>query len=424
MKQFNDIVDEMPLMIKAQASDVADLVYLRLKDLVISCNDKWYVWNENYWQELPERLFDAMSVKVLIPWTKTRHADFKAKLRILMAQEININPMLVALKNCVYDLKSRTIAPGAMYKNQYLVGSLKINYEPNSGCPKWLAFLQEVMQQDKQKIDTLQEFFGYCFIGDCRYQKALVLLGSGKNGKSVVINILASLFDKVTRLDLRHIEDEKYIGHLQGSWLNVATELAYKSLETTANIKSVIAGEPVMAAPKYDKGFVFTPRAKIAFATNGLPRNNDTSEGYFRRFLIIEMDFVPKDVNVSLESEILTEKSGIFEWALQGLARLVKRGTFDYETQVMEGYKEESSALYSYWKEEAKTKLEEESMFKDLTFTDFYNDFRRYCAEAGMRPAGRNKLRSEIERMRLPVNIYVGSGNIKYIKVSNADASG
>lgn len=387
------------------------------QDLIFNGNT-FYEWTGYHWQPIDEIVLDRLGAHLLKSWTGSRASDFKKLLGVYMQQDINKNPLAVPLSNFVFDLDKFCLKPSIDYKYDYMIGKLPISYVPDARADKWQQFLFEVMRGNQDKIELIQEFFGYCFLGDNRYQQALVLLGSGNNGKSVLLEVLASLFDKVTYLDLKQIEDERYVHHIQGAWLNVASELAYKSIESTATIKACIAGEMIQAAPKYHKGFSFRPRAKIAFATNGLPRNNDTSQGYFRRLLIINMDYNVAKPNRNIVRELQDEISGIFSWAIEGLERLMKRGGFKYDNPYIELYKEESSSLYAWWVDEGLNWMfEEADGFMETTYKDFYEKYVSYCAQGGMRPAGRNKIRSELERLQIPIEINKSQGNVKVVKL-------
>jgi putative DNA primase/helicase len=392
------------------------------KDLLYN-GSNFYLWQGSYWQEVPLNIFERLSDHFMGPkWSKSKMADFLKLLGLRYHDDVNKNPLVVHLENYVFDVATMQMAEPEEYKQYNMIGHLPIEYIPGTQCMKWKQFLNEVMQGNEHKIQLIQEFFGYCFLADNRYQQALVLLGSGNNGKSVLLEVMTSLFDKVSNLDLKQIEDERYVHQLQGSWLNVTSELQYKSMETTAYIKAVIAGEVIHAAPKYNKGFSFRPRAKVAFATNGLPRNNDTSQGYFRRLLIINMAHNVTNPDTDIIRKLKEERSGIFNWALEGLKRLMDRGRFDYENPYLELYKEESSSLYAFWMEEGHAWLKDQIKNTlpglSVSFSTFYDQYCDYCEAGKMRPAGRNKIRSELERLQIPIEIYKSAGGEKCIKLA------
>jgi hypothetical protein len=76
-------------------------------------------------------------------------------------------------------------------------------------CPRWLRFLEEVLEGDKDRISLLQEWFGYCLTHDTSLHAFMVLEGSGANGKSVVCEILTKMLgvDNVSNVPLEVFAD-------------------------------------------------------------------------------------------------------------------------------------------------------------------------------------------------------------------------
>jgi putative DNA primase/helicase len=54
------------------------------------------------------------------------------------------------------------------------------------------------LSEDLGKIATLQEFYGLCLTREVRYQRALFMVGEGRNGKSTALFILESIVGDVT----------------------------------------------------------------------------------------------------------------------------------------------------------------------------------------------------------------------------------
>lgn len=69
----------------------------------------------------------------------------------------------------------------------------------------------------------------------------------------------------------------------------------------------------------------------MMFCLNELPKTNDTSNGFYRRFLIAPFNVqIPKNkINPNLAKDIIShELPGIMNWVLEGRKRLVKNGAF------------------------------------------------------------------------------------------------
>jgi len=85
---------------------------------------------------------------------------------------------------------------------------------------------------------------------------------------------------------------------------------------------------------KHRDSFSFQPYCKLVFSTNKLPPvRDDEVDAFFKRWLIVEFPYQFED-DPGKRKEILEscttdeEKSGILNWALEGLRRLLRTGKF------------------------------------------------------------------------------------------------
>ena len=58
--------------------------------------------------------------------------------------------------------------------------------------PRWDAFLQRIMDGNKNLSSFLQRAIGYALTGVIREHVLLILWGTGRNGKSTFLNIVRS----------------------------------------------------------------------------------------------------------------------------------------------------------------------------------------------------------------------------------------
>lgn len=90
--------------------------------------------------------------------------------------------------------------------------------------------------------------------------------------------------------------------------------------------KQMVPGEPIEARLPYGKPFKQENYAKLIFNCNALPRDVEQSNAYFRRFLIIPFNVtIPEaEQDRQLSSKIVaSEFSGVFNWVLDGVERLL-----------------------------------------------------------------------------------------------------
>lgn len=78
-------------------------------------------------------------------------------------------------------------------KKEFCINRLAVNYNPNAPIPKkFFDYLSAVYYEDDRK--TIQQYCGYCLIPTTIIQKALLIIGDGGEGKSVLGAILNALF--------------------------------------------------------------------------------------------------------------------------------------------------------------------------------------------------------------------------------------
>ena len=133
--------------------------------------------------------------------------------------------------------------------------------------------------------------------------------------------------------------------------------------------------------------------------TNELPRIADGSGALAGRFIVIVLQnsFFGKE-DVGLAGRLLTELSGILNWALVGYRRMRQRGHFIQPRSSDEAI-EELEALGSPTKAYIRDRCiigPEYSVPVEL----IYQDYRTWCENNGRREPGTKQLRSRSESSR------------------------
>jgi putative DNA primase/helicase len=225
------------------------------------------------------------------------------------------------------------LATGEMEPHSSKFGFMHVipyNYDPRAECPRWDKFMLEITNGDQSIVDVMTEFGGYALAGgECTAQKALMVMGEGANGKSLWAETLAKVvgdrnFSSVFLNDLRN---EQMRVQLQHKLFNYSDE-GSSSLRASNEFKSLVSGGYIQAKEVYKPAFNFKNRAKLIVLTNNLPDGADTSDGFFRRFIIIHLtkQFKGKEDNKSLRNELWqNELPGICNRFIQGFNRLAAR---------------------------------------------------------------------------------------------------
>ena len=251
---------------------------------------------------------------------------------------------ILTMRNGILDLRPclRGEAPvlSAHTADWISTACLPYDYDPDAKCPQWLAFLDTVLQKDTQRINLLQEWFGYCCTYDTSHEKAMIFEGTGGNGKSQAIAVLESLVGRsnCSAVPLQNLGQRFQAFGTLGKLVNLCTETDEGAQVPLATLKNLITGDDFQYERKGVDSFSAKPTAKFVFSMNNRPHISDNTNAIWRRLLVMPWTYeVPASERVlDLGRKIAdTELSGIFNWAVAGLRRLRRQGDFTQATAVV-----------------------------------------------------------------------------------------
>ncbi len=288
-------------------------------------------------------------------------------------------------------------------RKDFITYQLPFGYNPKAKAPLFEKYLSMV-QPDLSRQMILAEYLGYLFVKPSRLklEKTLLLYGTGANGKSVFFEIVNALLggDKnVSSYSLQNLTNENgyYRAMLGNKLVNYASEINGK-LETSI-FKQLVSGEPVDARLPYGEPFTLHDYAKLIFNCNELPKEVEQSLAYFRRFLIIAFDVtIPEaEQDKELSKKIIDiELSGVFNWVLDGLRRLLLQKGFtksDAVDRQIEIYKMQTDNVQMFLTDEGYAKHTDDYM----EFKELFGYYRTYCSDSGYHACSK---RTFAERLR------------------------
>lgn len=235
-----------------------------------------------------------------------------------------------------------------------------VAYDGAATCPLWSQFLTDILPDDLQRL--LQEWVGYCLIPDTRQQKALLLLGSGANGKSTALGILVQLLGSanVSSVTLQALCDNRFAAaELVDKLANVFADLPATEIKATSMFKAIVGGDEIPAERKYKDLFKFRPFARLIYSANRPPAvtaQDADSIAYWRRWHVVPFgNSVPETKqDKNLPAKLAANLPGILNWALVGLRRLQERGYFDpplAAQDALAGYRSRSDSVVAFIEE-------------------------------------------------------------------------
>ena len=145
--------------------------------------------------------------------------------------------------------------------------------------------------------------------------------------------------------------------------------------------------------------FSFQSTARLLFSCNNIPRNyGDRSEGFYRRLIIIRFAHAVPDEkkDPDLLDKLRVEADGIFQFALEGLKRLMRNryrfSETDANREELQQYREDSDSVLSFVKDCCVTGVANAVVGS----TELFNAYKAYCEESGMKPYAQKKFIQQI----------------------------
>lgn len=263
---------------------------------------------------------------------------------------------------------------------------LDFDYNASGTTTRWMQCLQELFAPDAdiaEKMANLQEWMGLLLVPDTRYQKLLLLVGNGSNGKSIVLQVMQYLLGETnyTSVPLTKLGQPFQNAMLHGKLAQIVPEVPTGQKIDEATLKAVVAGDSIYAELKGENGFNFKPYSRIIAAMNELPKFNDKTNGLYRRLHILQFnrEFKKHEIDRDLMDKLLPELPGIMAWAVKGLQRLRKQSGFTHvpsADQALSDLREDTDPIVRFLSEKT---VPEGRMLKGAAYAAYVE----FCAANG-----------------------------------------
>lgn len=374
-----------------------------------------YIFNGVYWMQVETEVFKkflcTISSKVGVKKYDANFFKFTDNLfnQFLHDAEMfkpihDVNSVKINLLNGTYVITSKGNNLQSFNPKDYLNYQLPFVYDVNSKCPQFQKYLDRVLP-DKSAQNVLAEYLGYVFIKhgskQIKREKVLILYGGGQNGKSVFYEVMTALIgrENVVNYSLKKLTDEGGTSraNIQYKLLNYSTEIS-TDLNSTI-FKQLASGEAVEVKVLYKNPFIMTDYAKMIFNCNQLPRDIELTDAFFRRFIIVPFSqTIPKEEqDAELHNKIIqNELSGVFNWVLSGLKRLLEQKDFsecDLIKKEIEKFKTESDTLQMFLNDNGCTN----KGYDEYSVSELYLEFKTYCHDNGYKTPSNRTFRSRME---------------------------
>ena len=319
--------------------------------------DVWLEWSKTHWLPVEEvyltnvlanatdRMFkkhakiDQYEDKDLKAFSRiyNKVAGLKEVLRTVKAQndievlskDLDNIPELIGCVNGAVDLTTGRLVRSAY--DHYLTKSTRLNYNPDAKCDVWQKTVADVFYDDAEMINFFKTLIGYSILGHNKQHLFCFFIGSGANGKSTLVNAIASVLGdyskstafstlSVSSKGAQHRED---LVRLVGARFVHTSEPNADGTINEGMVKDISGADKITARTAYARKSVeMTPKWLTIVPTNHLPRITSNDNGLWRRMLFVpfERNFKaePDLLDLDLPEKLAAENEGILNWIIEG----------------------------------------------------------------------------------------------------------
>ncbi|WP_398999870.1 phage/plasmid primase, P4 family [Streptomyces sp. CBMA152] len=200
--------------------------------------------------------------------------------------------------------------------------------------PRWNRFLTDTFGEDEESAEMiafLHLLLGYSITGDVGGQIMPFLFGSGKNGKSVLLDVVMKLLgDYADAGPPGFLMARPFEGHptdlaeLHGRRVIVCSEVKPGDKFDEARVKLLTGGDRIKARRMRQDFFSFQPTHKLWLLGNHRPEVGTGGFAFWRRMRLIPFERVVSDERKidNLADVLVTEEGpGILNWLIDGARR-------------------------------------------------------------------------------------------------------
>lgn len=412
-------IDSVEKKTKGKAiSDYADMLMLDYNFVTMADTDEIFYYQEGVYVLEGEVLIKKQCEKMIVDCKRDDVNEVTAAIKrrtYVKRVEFDSEVEMLNLKNCWLNIETGETFPHTPTKLSKI--QIPIFYDPEKIAWGFIRFLKQCIPKSTDAY-TVCEQFASCLIKSPKFGKAFMYVGQGSNGKSVFLNLIKKCLgvESISNISIHAIENNRFApAELDGKLANIYADISNEELNTAGTFKNLVTGDPIFAEKKNKNPFSLVNFAKMFFSANQIPIVYDESDGFFRRFMIVEWNvkFTDKQANIRLIKELSTEdeKSGILNIMIKMARNLDKKGYFQYADSV--------ETLRNKWKNKADSiggflekclYYESDLVVEKKRLYDFYV---KYCTDNKLYAKKRKDFQIEIlhnsplEENKSPVHINV-----------------
>jgi putative DNA primase/helicase len=382
---------------------------------------RWIRWTETQWREDETTLAYDHARAIVREQAKTAAKTAAIRIasahtvaaverlarvdrRIVMAASaFDSDPDVVNAGGQIVDLRTGATRP--ITREDFCLKCTAVAPADAATCPMWLAFLDRIMNKNRDLIAFLQRWCGYCLSDRIDEEVLLFLYGTGANGKTVFINTITGIigsYGQTAPMDMfmysQHEHHPTELARLVGRRLVTANETTRGRRWDEAKIKNLTGSDKIAARFMRQDFFEFDPTHKLMLAGNSKPGLMSVDEAIRRRIALAPFAVqIPKDErDPELALKLRPERPAILRWIIDGAAAWYA-GRLQIPEAVHAPTKEylDDQDSLGQWVEE-RTKKDPRAFTRTR---DLFADWSAWCAKLNLSPGTEKAFVEDVKKL-------------------------
>ncbi|WP_354097197.1 phage/plasmid primase, P4 family [Bradyrhizobium sp. S3.2.12] len=284
----------------------------------------------------------------------TEHPDlYKRKVEWSDAQ-------VIVCANGVLDIDTREFHEHAPHR--FARRKITTAYDPEARCPQFLELIGSIFSEHSDPagaIAVYREWLGAALAIPRltrEQRKACFMVGKSRSGKTELSSCARELIgEPIASPSVFEIGEtfgmQSFIG--KSAWIRDDAVNEGDKIDPQ-RFKVIVTGEPVSIRRMAQKNLETRLQIPVLLTANSLPRARDASDAVYNRSIVFRLDKVVTEreavamrmklgvpAGLSIGAHIMTtEAPGVLNWALEGLRKLLERGSFNVPGSVSEDIRE------------------------------------------------------------------------------------
>lgn len=369
--------------------------------------DLLYIYNGQFYEKsdvevkftsIIKRVMEALDVGIVYQKNSHRMIARECYSEMLSNERCYFKPdrRYIVFDNGVLDLQTGKLDMHNMkYKTDII---LPFRYSARAVSALWDSLIASTIPDEGMRI-AFQEFCGGFLVDRNEYkiEYMCLMVGSGRNGKSVVCEAITRLFGSslvscYSPEDLFKSGQSEYrLADINGKLANYADDVSNRDF-SGGDFKRFISGAQFQGRHPYGRPFLVTKVPLMLCCVNEVPPTSDDSNGHFRRLLPIlcPNQVAEKDVDMQLPQKLSTDESkqAIFNWIVAGYKKLIAVGgkieVSDSIRELKDGIEEDSNSARRWIKEMGYIGGSGDGVWRSMK--EIMQEYQEYCRDFAEKP--------------------------------------